>query len=187
MRPRLLASHASDRGARRRTSRPCENTGHRGGGGGRLCGKPRGPVWAGKRESTDTAALLRSETSCTGGAPSSRHLAAHAHARTNTSTVSMGLSASNDGCGALKPRAAEPSAVSPSLSGRLSDPSDARPGQNSLISQDECACSPPPLIRPSCFYGSEESGRSSVEGCGSAEAAAEPIATVGSRCGQLAA
>ena len=108
--------------------------------------------------------------------------------RTNTSTVSMGLPASNDGCGALKPRAAEPSAVSPSLSGRLSDPSDARPGQNSLISQDECACSPPPLIRPTCFYGSEESGRRrGMWERGSAEAAAEPIATVGSRCGQLAA
>ena len=182
---------AYERGARRRTSRPCESPGRRGGGGGRLCGKPRGPVWAGKRESTDTAALLRSETSCTGGAPSSRHLAAHAHERTNTSTVSMGLPAalaSNDGCGALKPRAAEPSAVSPSLSGRLSDPSDARPGQNSLISQDECACSPPPLIRPTCFYGSEESGRRrGMWERGSAEAAAEPIATVWSRCGQLAA
>ena len=69
---------AYERGARRRTSRPCESPGRRGGGGGRLCGKPRGPVWAGKRI-TDTAALLRSETSCTGGAPSSRHLAAHAN------------------------------------------------------------------------------------------------------------
>ena len=71
----------------------------------------------------------------------------------------MGLPAApaaNDRRGASMPAA--PRQVSPSLSGRLSDPSDARPGQNSLIPQDECACSPLPPIRPSCFYGSEEAG-----------------------------